>query len=270
VAYEQDSSMFMGAFVAATSTLVFMPYAYPLAALLGSMVGADPHSMTQAADQWHDKTPVHAGPAYGPQAWKGVQSQGVSDLTYLRSELKRLSKQIGEKDWKGKAYASFTEKVDDLDDQLAKLETNRTGTGDTLNSAAQLYHGLAIFCMSVAGVMLALASYLFVARALSVPGTADAQVIKFIKDLQIAVQKVLSKHAKMTFKVSLILGAAAVAYNQFSHSLPLVQAMPGKNPKLIDASAAWDPTQSDIVDNPTAGLDPSDLGDTSPLPDIGF
>jgi hypothetical protein len=247
-----------------------MPYAYFIVAALGTMAGADPHAMTQAADQWHDKTPVNAGPAYGPQAWKAVQAQGVSDLTYLRNELKRLSNQIGEKDWKGMAYSSFTKKVDDLDDQLAKLESNKMGTGDALNGAAQVYHVFAIICVCVAGIMMALATYLLVARFLTVPGSADIQAMKFIKDLQVTVQKLLSKHAKIIFRISVILGGATLAYNQFSHSLPGLHAASGKSPDLIKASAAWNSMTSDITDDPTAGLDQGNLGDTSPLPDMGF
>ena len=291
MAYEEDYSTFWWAVGKMTYVVGVMPYAYPLLTAIGFLAGSDTGEIDRAAIGWHDKTPVGldsspfpVSPGGQGQAWhppmaassgsqQGAQQSGSSDLSFLRNELQQLTKKIGEKDWKGEAFTSFAQKVKEFDDGLASLELNFKGTGDTLHQTAYIYHEIAKFIKLITNFMVGLATFVLACRALPLTGWSVElnMVMLTVRDVTASVQKVIFSHTKIILKVGVILGIAAVGYNQFSHNLLGLHAVSsGKTPDLIQASAVWDPTTSNITDDPTAGLDTGDLGDTSPLPDIGF
>lgn len=284
MAYEEDYSTLWWAFGEMSYVVAVMPYAYPLLAAYGFVVGADTGEIDRAATAWKDKTPVGLAPppfpvSAGGQGWhppmaaasSGSQQSGSGDLTFLRNELLRLTSKIGEEDWKGEAYASFSKKVKQFGDELGQMEVNFKATGDTLHNSASIYHGIVDFLKEVANLMSGLATFVLACRALPLTGWSVEvdMVMLMVRDITTTVQKVIFSHTKIILKVSVILGLATVGFNQFSHSLPGLHAVSDKTPKLIDASASWDVTSSTITDDPKASLD-TDLGDTSPLPDIGF
>src|SRR5262249_48808513 len=145
--YENDMNGFVTALALATAAAVVMPYASPFAGLIGMMV-ADPHAQDQAGEQWLNPTAVNIRPDtdppkkppgfIGPVAKVRADHQaGTSDIAYLRSELQRLTNEIGaSKDWEGRAYTSFKEKLGVLDEHLRTLDDNRTGCGNTLKCSA--------------------------------------------------------------------------------------------------------------------------------------
>jgi hypothetical protein len=287
VAHEGDFELFLGAVATATAASVILPYASPLVGMMGLLV-ADPAEQDRAADQWLNTTPIDAGPKPGPvgpsvaqQEWRppmaapastgGEHAAGASDLTYLRGELKRLSREIGnDEGWAGKSYTSFLEKVQVLDGHLATLDSNRMNCGNTLKCSAQGTHALVMFCVAVAAALTGLATYITVLRATASLAmvTGEAQVIGMVENLHVTMKTVFTNHWKLVLKASALLGVAAIAYNQFTQDLPGLEAVSGEKPNLMEASAIWDPTKSDMIDNPEAQFDTAEL-DTG-MPEFGF
>ncbi|MFC4115553.1 hypothetical protein [Nonomuraea zeae] len=284
--YDGDLEVFIGAQATATAAAFVMPYTYPIVGLMGLLI-ADPAEQHRAAEQWLDKNSVNIGPATTtngsmfsqPQEFhppmvapaRAENSSGLSDLAYLRSELSRLSREIGNsEDWAGRAYKSFLEKVDVLDGHLATLDSNREGCGNTLKCSAQGFHALMIFCVAVAGVLAALASYVLLARATAFGALAEGQAVSISTTLHTTMKQVFASHWKLVLKASVILGLAGVAYNQFAQDLPGLQAVSGSKPNLMEASAIYNPAEADIADSPESALDTSQLEGSSPLPEFGW
>ncbi|MGN9836767.1 hypothetical protein ACTMTI_01460 [Nonomuraea sp. H19] len=284
MAYEEDFGLFHGALAAAMLSLTVMPYAYPVVGLIGFFEGADPKEQHRAAEQWLNETPVDMGPAApvgvlvtGPQKWhppmaepgRSDQSAGVSDLTYLRSELKRLTREIGEAgDWAGRAYSSYVKKVEELDGYLVKLESNRVNCGNTLKCSATGFHVLIGFCVGVAGVLTALALWVTMAKinfAYSV--MVQQQAVSRVLDLHDLVSKVFSNHWKLVMRVSVILAGAGIIANQAAKDLPGLSAVEAKNPNLIEAGAMWKADKADIVDAPEKMKEPKM---PSMFPEVGW
>ncbi|MFC5826695.1 hypothetical protein [Nonomuraea insulae] len=265
--YSNDVNGFLTAVAMATSAAVIMPYAWPLVGLM-SMLAADPHAQNAGAEEWLNPKSVNVG-ASG-EAAEGKDSG--SDIAALRSELKRIGKQIGEDgDWEGRAYQSFKDKIDVLDGHLATLDESRVGTGNTLKATAQGFHVLMQICVIVGGFLEALALFVMTAR-MTVAGAApgEAAAMRAVMGLHQSVSTIFKNHWKLVLKATVILGIAGVAYNQFSHDLPGLQAASAKAPNLIEASAIYDPSSVDIVDDPQSQFDTSKMEDPSLMPDFGF
>lgn len=286
MAHEGDFELFLGAVATATAAAVILPYASPIVGLMGLLI-ADPAEQDRAADQWLNTTPIDAGAKPGPvgqtaaQEWrppmaapassKGVHAPGASDLTYLRGELKRLSREIGSnKEWAGRGYNSFLEKVDVLDGHLATLDSNRMNTGSTLKASAQGTHALVLCCVAIAAVLTTLAAYVTMLRATATLALAgEAQAIGVVESLHITAKAIFTSHWKLVLKASVLLGVAAVAYNQFTQDLPGLEAVSGTAPNLVEASAIWNPAASDVVDDPQSQFDAAKLDDSF-MPEFGF
>ncbi|SDK24287.1 hypothetical protein SAMN05421874_106106 [Nonomuraea maritima] len=281
MAYEGDLTNFLGAVAIASLAATIMPYASPLAALMGMLV-SDPAEQDRGADLWLDQTPSDAGqPAVlittEKQEWRPpMAAEGPMDLQSLRSELQRLAQQIGESgDWKGRAYESFQEKVQLLDQHLTTLENNRRASGEALKSSAQATHCLMMFCYAFSALLALLARYVLVARAgaaISVPTwlNAERQAITLTAEWHKTLSRIFAQHWKIVLKVSAIMAAVGVGLNQYTRDLPLLSAVPDKQPNLLEAAAIYDPAASDLVDDPQSQFDASKLEDASIMPEIGW
>jgi hypothetical protein len=290
VAYEEDFYLFHAALAAALVSLKAMPYAYPVVGLIGFFEGSDPKEQHRAAEQWLNETPVDMGPAaplgvLAPgrqQEWRppmvdlprSDQPVGVSDLAYLRSELKRMTRDIGEAEgkegpaWAGRAYASYVKKVEELDGYLVTLENNRVNCGNTLKCSATGFHVLIGFCVAVAGVLTALALWVTLAQinfAYSV--MVHRQAVSRVLDLHDLVSKVFANHWKLVMRVSVMLAGAGIIANQAAKDLPFLSAVEAKNPNLIEASAMWKADKADIVDAPEKIKEPKM---PSMFPEVGW
>ncbi|MGR6923832.1 hypothetical protein ACU635_57040 [[Actinomadura] parvosata] len=285
--YEGSVATFTAALAAASAAAFIMPYAWPVVGLIGMMNG-DPHEQDRGAEEWLNPRSVGNWPSYAPstplmpaqpqqQRWHPPMAANPtpgnqSDLAFLRSELKRLAKEVGDAgDWEGQAYQSFMDKIGVLDKHLATLDTNREGTGHTLKASAQGYNAILMVCVAVAGVLGALAVFVQFCRSSIVnaaPGEAAA--MRAVVSLHDAVSAAFKQHWKLVLKVSVILAAAGVAFNQFSQDLPGIAAVKSSKPNLIEAKAVWDPTTADIVDDPQSAFDSAQLEQPSIIPDIGW
>ncbi|MEU6778012.1 hypothetical protein ABZ912_02330 [Nonomuraea angiospora] len=285
MAYEADVWMFRSAWAATAAATIVMPYAAPILGLM-SLVIADPAEQARAADQWNDKTPVNIGQAdnkdWHPPMAAGAKpaqqtpllappgnSGGASDLAYLRGELKRMAKEIGDNsDWAGRGYASFVQKVNELDAQLDKLDNNRVACGETLKCSATAFHVVAVLCDVVAGILTVMAGIVLAVRFVPGGQAWEAAIIRGVMSTYKCLQTVFKNHWKLVMKVTLYLGLAGTAFNQFTKDLPFLKAMPSTGaPNLVNASAIWDPSKADIVKNPTPQM-PS--VDDSMIPEFGF
>ncbi|MFG6192992.1 hypothetical protein [Nonomuraea sp. JJY05] len=285
MAYEEDYELFKRAWSVTAAATAIIPYALPILGLM-SLVLADPGEQDRAGDQWNDKTPVNisqndqkgwhppmaAGAKPAQQTWNvpmTASSSQASDLSYLRGELKRLVKEIGDAgEWAGQGYSSFTQKVLELDGQLEKLDNTRVACGDTLKCSAAAYHFLAQLCMIVSTLMGTLAA--FVAITYATPANVQAQVtaIKTVQSVYKSMLASFKSHWKLVAKVTVYMGLAATAYSQFTKDLPFLKAMPSTGtPNLVDASVIWDPSKADMVKNPTPQMPNVDDG---MIPEFGF
>ncbi|SEG99431.1 hypothetical protein SAMN05444920_11336 [Nonomuraea solani] len=270
MAYEGDYVLFREAWAATAAACVVMPYALPILALMSLMI-ADPAEQHRAAEKWLDESPVDMGAQGGDSKTPATASGGGgSDLAFLRGELKRLSKEIGEKDeWEGRSYTSFLEKVNDLDGQLEKLDHTRAATGDTLKCSATLFHVLAVLCAIVGNLLAIMAGMLLAARFTPAAPAWEAMIIRQVISMHKVLKTIFSKHWKMIMKVTAMIGIAGVAFNQFTQDMPFIKAMPGKvKPNLIEAGAIYDSTKVDIVDSPASQMNLGDMD--SPIPEFGF
>ncbi|MEV6031669.1 hypothetical protein AB0L65_11005 [Nonomuraea sp. NPDC052116] len=259
----------LGGVLAAATVL---PYAYPIAGLMGLLV-SDPAAQYRAADQWLNETPVGMGPEKGSTAQSGpaVHKKGVSDLAYLRSELKRLSKDIGEsEEWLGRGYNSFLKKVEELDGHLDTLDRNRVDCGNTLRCSALAFRVLEGFCALVSACLVSLAMYVAPLRLTPAGPSAEAVAINWVTRLHNVMAKILENHLKLVVKGTLILAGGSVIYNQLAHELPGMRPVSLEKPKLLDAKAMWNAADADISDDPESKLDTGALKQPSLLPEIGW
>ncbi|MET7329176.1 hypothetical protein [Nonomuraea sp. NPDC005650] len=277
--------MFRSALAATAAACVVMPYALPILTLM-SLVIADPAEQARAADQWNDKTPVgmqqadnkgwHPPMAAGAKPNQNLSlvpmaatSTASSDLDYLRSELKRMTKEIGESsEWAGRGYSSFVQKVNELDVQLEKLDNNRIACSESLKCSATAFHVIAVMCDVVAGLLTVMAGIVLAVRF--IPGAQEWElaIIRWVMTLHKLLMGVFKKHWKLIMKITVMLGLAGTAFNQFTQDLPFLKAMPSKGtPNLVEASVIWDPSKADMVKNPTPQMPAMD---DSMIPEIGF
>ncbi|MEV0380004.1 hypothetical protein [Nonomuraea sp. NPDC050643] len=277
MAYESDRTHFMVVLGIATAASAIMPYAYPIVGLMWLLV-SDPGEQDRAADQWLDKTPVNVAtpvPLVKPkeQDWhppmlpSSQSGAGGSDLAVLRSELKRMSKEIGEtEDWNGRSYDSFLKKVEVLDKHLDTLDRNRAGCGDTLKCSAQAFHALVSVCTGIAYILNALALFVLVARTNPWGLAAELRVLQVVKKLHDILMAVFKSHLKLVAKATVILGVAGVAYNQFAKDLFGLQAVSGSKPNLTEASAMYNAASADIEDDPASQFDTGKFETPSMMP----
>ncbi|WP_043620925.1 hypothetical protein [Nonomuraea candida] len=286
--YENSMALFTGALGTATVAAMAMPYAWPIVGLM-SMVNGDPAEQDRGSDQWLNPNSVNTWPASNSsgspllrqtaqQEWRPpmpanpTPEGGQSDIAFLRAELKRLTKEIGESgDWAGEMYTAWIEKVNVLDGHLAKLDDNRIACGETLNCSAQAYHAVLMFWVGMAGVLGACAAFVTAAR-ISVVGAAsgEAAAMRAVLSLHQRATAVFQQHWKLVLKVSLLLNTAGIAYNQFAQDLPGIQAVPTAKPNLVEARTAWDPLQMTIGEDQQAALESGALEKPSFLPEFGW
>ncbi|MFI7127458.1 hypothetical protein ACIBQ1_17305 [Nonomuraea sp. NPDC050153] len=277
--------MFRSAWAATAAACVVMPYALPILTLM-SLVIADPGEQARAADQWNDGTPVGMQQAdnkgwHPPMAAGAKPNQSLplvpmapsttsSDLAYLRSELKRMAKEIGENsDWVGRGYSSFVQKVNEFDVQLEKLDNNRIACGESLKCSATAFHVIAVLCDVVAGLLTVMMGIVLAVRF--VPGAQgwELAIIRWVMTLHKVLMGVFKKHWKLIMKITVILGLAGVGLNQFMQDLPFLKALPSQKPNLAEARVMWDASKADLAKDPTA---PLDAGQAVPgvMPEFGF
>ncbi|MEV1168957.1 hypothetical protein [Nonomuraea sp. NPDC049784] len=289
MAYEEDKAMFYSALAATGAATLIMPYALPILGLMSLLI-ADPAEQHRAAEQWNNKTPVNiqqadnkgwhppmaAGATTATQQPLGVlvpapSTGGGSDLAYLRGELKRMTKEVGENsEWAGRAYSSFVQKVNELDRELEKLDNNRVACGDTLKCSATAFHVLAWICDIFAGLLTVIAAWVAVVRFTPWGGASEASAVVWTRNAYKTLMEIFKKHWKLIMKITLYLGLAGTAFNQFTKDLPFLKAMPSTGtPNLVQASAIWDPSKADIVKDPQSDI-PSGLDQPSLIPEIGF
>ncbi|GAA3242593.1 hypothetical protein [Nonomuraea helvata] len=270
--YEEAQEWMLQAKLIASGATYVLPYAAPLVGMLLMAVG-DSAEQHRAAQQWLNETPVDAGPKYGPTAKTApaVHASGVSDLAYLRNELQRLSRQIGEsEEWLGRAYDSFLEKVKELDANLQKLDNNRTACGNTLKCSAAVYFALTMFFYAIAVILAGLAAWVVYMRSTAIGLGVEPQAISQVVKLHETVSKVVQQHSRGVIKASAIIAAAGVALNQIAKDLPFVDPVKVEKPKMLEAKAMWDSAKLDIIDDPQSGLDTGQFKQPSIMPEVGW
>ncbi|WP_371783348.1 hypothetical protein [Streptosporangium subroseum] len=275
--YDMDHSLYMGATAMATTASIVMPYARPIAFMMGLMI-ADPAEIQKAAARWNDKSPVDIGPAPAPFAPSAhdshppmVTPNGAEggDISYLRRELGQLARAVGaNKEWVGASYDMFMKTFKEFDDQLALLESRCKGVGDCLNSGAEFYHWGAVICQGIAGLLAGLAAYVSLARATAAFAvTAEGSAMGIVIRIGSVMQKLLDMQMKGIWKVTGIIAAVAILYNQQSQSLPGMKAMKGPTPEF---------TQALDYDSASGGLAPvlpeldTDIEQPSLFPKFGW
>ncbi|MEU6713217.1 hypothetical protein ABZ897_17175 [Nonomuraea sp. NPDC046802] len=220
-----------------------------------------PFMGSQVQQEWHP--PMAATPA--------TRQEGSSDIAFLRSELRRLGREIGQSgDWEGRAYSSFMEKIDVLDGHLDTLDRNRVGTGETLKTTAFGYRCVIGFCDAVAAVLQVLSMRVIATRGMGPQALLnETATMRFVYQMNKTASEVLSKHQTFVRRATIGLIAAGVLYNQFAKDLPGLQAVSASTPNLMEASTMWDPTNADIVDSPESQFDSSQINQGI-LPEVGF
>ncbi|MFI6733804.1 hypothetical protein ACIBI9_12810 [Nonomuraea sp. NPDC050451] len=261
--------MFRSAWAATAAACVVMPYALPILTLM-SLVIADPAEQARAADQWNNRTPVGMQQAdnkgWHPPMAAGAKpnmslvpmatSTSSSDLDYLRSELKRMAKEIGDSsEWAGRGYSSFVQKVNELDVQLEKLDNNRIGCAESLKCSATAFHVVAVLCDVVAGLLTVMMGIVLAVRFIPAAQGWELAIIRWVMSLHKCLMEVFKKHWKLIMKITVMLGLAGTAFNQFMQDLPFLKAMPSVKPNLAQASVMWDASKADLVKDPNPNLD---------------
>ncbi|MGV9772954.1 hypothetical protein [Streptosporangium sp. NPDC003464] len=268
--YDSAPAMYIGATALAGMAAVVIPYARPITFLMGLM-GGDSPEMERAAAQWNDKSPVHIQPLASPASLflkpgakpdpkpaevrppmiDPVQAAG-GDIALLRQEMGRLVREIGNnKQWVGTSYDTFVKTFNEFDTNLALFESRRKGVGGSLDVAAEVYFWGAVVCQGIATVLAGLATYVSLARATAAfAATAEGQALGITLRLGATMQRIVDAHTKGVWRITGIVSAIAVLYNQQSQSLPGVAAVQGKTPEFTQA----------------LNYDPSTGGLTAPLP----
>ncbi|MFC4015655.1 hypothetical protein ACFOY2_51185 [Nonomuraea purpurea] len=276
----------LGAVAVAAKAATTLPYAWPIVGFM-LMAIADPDAQDRGAEQWLNPNSVitwptanNAGsPFIGPpvqQEWHppmaaspAARQDGSSDIAYLRSELNRLGREIGQSgDWEGRAYTSFMEKINELDGHLEALDRNRAGTGDTLKCTATGCRVLMYTFLVIAGILVTLQWFVIWSQTHPLTGqAAHIQAMRAVAQMSEKLSTWVTNHRTLMTTATLSLMGAAVLYNQFAKDLPGLQAVSASTPNLMEASAMWDPTTANIVDSPQSQFNPGqfDMG-----PEFGF
>ncbi|SNS79333.1 hypothetical protein SAMN05216276_101670 [Streptosporangium subroseum] len=274
MSYDSDHTLYVTAFSMAGAAAIVLPYARPISFMMGLMI-ADPADMQRAAAQWNDKSPVDIGPA--PTTFTASSAQfhppmaapSGGDIDYLRQELGRLARTVGvNKEWVGASYDMFMKTFKEFDDQLLLLENRRKGVGDSLDSAAEIYHWGAVICMSIAGTLMALAAFVTAARFIPpIAVGAETTAMSIVARIGLFLRQVLSTHMKVIWKVTGIVAGVAVLYNQQSQSLPGMKAMKGETPEFTQA-LSYEPASGGLA--PVLPKVDTDIEQPSMFPDFGW
>ncbi|MFI9554095.1 hypothetical protein [Nonomuraea endophytica] len=256
MAYEDDFERFRNAFAEATAASIVMPYAAGIATMLGMMI-SDPASMKKASQDWLSV----ATPDYSSEC------PSSSSIKLLREQLRGMATQAGkDKVWTGEAYEAFLGKVDLLDKSLDKLDRGGKAAGDTLNTSAEVTHFASKVAEAIGFILAALAAFLL-ASMVYPPMYVQAQisVFRIVTGLYQGMQKVMGNHTKFVWKAAALVGIAGAVFGQFSRALPMMSAVNASPPKLIEAKAAWNPSEVSITGDMTPKMDV----DTSFMPEVG-
>ncbi|MEV4752555.1 hypothetical protein ACFQVD_40045 [Streptosporangium amethystogenes subsp. fukuiense] len=253
--------MYGSAIALATRASVVMPYARPLVVIMGTMV-SDPAEMERAAAQWREKSPVGVTPLFAPSSslfttetreWHppmaAPDNVADGDIAFIRQELGKLAKAVGSnQEWAGQSYNTFMENFNKFDQELALLDDRRKGMGDSLDSAASLFYVGAVVCLSLATILMGLATYVMSARSSAVAALpAEATAVEIVASLSKFATGLVSTLRKGVWKFTAILTAVAILVQQQTQKLPGVQAIQGETPSF---------TQALKYDSTTGGLTP--------------
>jgi hypothetical protein len=276
MSYDLDRTLYVNAAAVAGMAAIVIPYARPIAFMMGLMI-ADPAEIQRAAAQWNDKSPVDIGPApalfatnsneFHPPMAAPDGATGDS-IAYLRSELGGLARAAGaNKEWVGASYDMFMKNFKEFDDQLVLLENRRKGVGDVLHSAADFYHWGAVACASISGILVGLMAYISVARPTPAGLVAEGMVMRIVSTLGSIMQKIMDAQVKGIMKITVIVAGVAVYYNQQAQSLPGMKAMKGKTPEFTQA-LSYDTTSGGLL--PVVPKVDTDIEQPSVLPNFGW
>ncbi|WP_433366004.1 WXG100 family type VII secretion target [Streptosporangium sp. CA-115845] len=223
--FTSDRALYLEALALSGMAAIVMPYARPISFAIGLLV-SDPGEMRSAAARWNDTSPAGAAPA-----------SGSGDIARLRQELGQLVREIGANgQWTGVAYQTFSKNFTDFDKSLAQLERLRKGVGDTLDVSAEIYHVGAQVCMGIATTLTGLTGFVYWARRSGVYAlSAEGMAMNIVAKLAHIVQKIVTAHTKGVWKITGIVSAVAVYYNQEAQRLPGVKAVTKKTPEFAQA-----------------------------------
>ncbi|MEV4891526.1 hypothetical protein AB0K48_19305 [Nonomuraea sp. NPDC055795] len=259
----------------AGTTLVVIPYAAPIVAIMGLVI-ADPAMMAKAAEQWHDVSkPIISdvmtltGVKQEPKDFRPPMLPPVSSIKGLRDDVMAMVNSAGkDKVWVGESYEAFQAKAQLLNEGLDKLDRQARGTGDSLKVSAEVVHMVAAWMEAVAWILLALAGYI-TACVVYPPMLAQAHgnAMRIISKIGETINTFFGKHSKAMWKITALVALASTMMGQFSEHLPQMVAINATPPSLIDAKAVWNPAELSVTDDPMPKMPTPDTGI---MPEVGF
>ncbi|MBB5074863.1 hypothetical protein [Nonomuraea endophytica] len=275
MAYEDDFERFRNSFAVAGTTLLVLPYAAPIVAIMGLVI-ADPAMMAKAAEEWHKVSkPIVSdlmtltGAKQQPKDFHPPMLPPVSSIKDLRDDVMAMVNSAGKDQvWVGESYEAFQAKAQLLNEGLDKLDRQARGTGDSLKVSADVVHMVAGWMEGIAAILLALAAYI-TACVVYPPmlAAAHGNAMRIVSNIGFTINKFFANHSKAMWKITALVALASTMMGQFSEHLPQMMAINAKPPALIEAKAVWNPAELTITDDPMPKVQ---APDTSIMPEIGF
>ncbi|SDQ42661.1 WXG100 family type VII secretion target [Thermostaphylospora chromogena] len=219
----------------------WIPTLRPIPGFIALMAG-DPEAMRSAARQWAPSS--------------NDDGDGNGEIAAIRATLGNRTENINDY-WGGSSQTTFVSQVDTYRRQLEEFDNQRTNMSSALHGSANLYDGVAGFCMAIGGMALALKAASLLART---PKGAFLQVA--LNEIGVAaskaVERVAGMQTKFVLKASGVLALLATGYGSFSSRLPgMDQAITFQDPQFTSARIAYN-------DGTGVTPEPPDMSDFEP------
>ncbi|MFF3664263.1 hypothetical protein [Microtetraspora malaysiensis] len=212
MAYESDKMLIMNAVAAAGGSAALL-WEYPIARTIVLMMTSfvsDPEAMAAAAADWRSP---------------GKEAENV-DLDALKDHIVQMRDSFKDK-WKGPAYSTFSSVVDTFVQGVDQLKRNHDAAGDSLDQTARMYHVAVIICVSVAGVLAAIAALQYLCIAYP-PSKIAVRIASSsaLTSLATAMRKVLANQARAVFMIAGVVGLVNWQSSQTGSLFPSTTALP--------------------------------------------
>ncbi|GAA2391758.1 hypothetical protein GCM10010404_56170 [Nonomuraea africana] len=249
-----------------TAASLRLPAAAPLIPLFWAAV-SDPDTMVRVGEAWGDNTPgprKAAGPFVTkpePVEWRPPMAV-QDDIALLRADLRSLLAAAESKeDWKGGSFTAFKKLAQEFDSELEHLGELRKGMKGSMLSGSNVFKTYALVLLAIATFVVALAVF---ATAMSItPQTAVAAQVQAntqASKLYNIVSTLVRTVAKLTFRLTLLMGGIGYAAAGMSAKFPGMQAVKGESPNFTKAQAVWDQQELTIKKAPDLGLPDKKIG----------
>ncbi|MFF4773017.1 WXG100 family type VII secretion target [Microtetraspora fusca] len=228
MAYENDKMLLINA-VAAAGTSAALLWEYPVARTIVLMMSSfisDPEAMAAAAADWRSP---------------GKEQEHL-DLDTLKNDIVRLKDSLKDK-WQGPAYSTFSSTVDTFVEGVDQLKRNHDAAGDSLDQSARMYHVATVVCVSVAGVLAAVAAlqYICLAYPLSKVAVRIASS-SVLTSLAAAMKKLLQRQGMAIFTLVGIIGMVDWQSSTTGNLFPSTAALPQQPADFSGANMKYDDT----------------------------